>query len=324
MPTAAEAAGQQSALDAAFRSGLASIDRNQTVVFQQYTKSVIPTDGFVFWVASGGAFEVNGSLHYGTEREQDEDQTIGVNTVIFTSEQEITQFNIASPTTMWIGTWAVAGGAANIQIAFSKRGSFYKQADVWHYVGNAVYPAMQAQLVASLTDLPAGPIVSNSLPIWLSQNSFAPVYPSFLVPDNVVPPYVVAHVEPSGTEIVQQFPVFQWPGITQSGLPAPLHDLPSSQLMRDRVRLTLYGFNNQTAIQFYASLIEYSLNTENFGFGNSPAIRDDKRRQVEISAIAQKKTIEIVANYYQATADAIARRLILSAAITTTVTPLAA
>ena len=38
----------------------------------------------------------------------------------------------------------------------------------------------------------------------------------------------------------------------------------------------------------------------------------------EIAAIAQKKTIEILASYYQSTADAIARRLILSAAVTTT------
>ncbi len=41
--------------------------------------------------------------------------------------------------------------------------------------------------------------------------------------------------------------------------------------MRDKVRLTLYGLNNQQAIQFFQSLIDYSLNTDAFGFMNSPA-----------------------------------------------------
>lgn len=95
------------------------------------------------------------------------------------------------------------------------------------------------------------------------------------------------------------FPIYTWPGTTvpNSGA-SPLHDLPSSQLMRDEVRLTLYGFTNQQAIQYYASLIDYSYNTDDFGFCNSPAIQDEKRAQVEIAALAMKKTITILASYY--------------------------
>lgn len=317
MPSISESVGQQSQLETALRGGLDAIDRGQTVEFTAYTKKVLPIDGYVFWVATGQIMTVKGSLHYATDRHQDEDQTIGVNRVIFTAEQEVTEFNVVSSNTLWVGSETTGG--EDLQVVFSRRSSLFKQADIWHYVGDAVYPALAAQLISNPTALlTAQPIVSNSLPIWLAQNSFATVYPSFLVPDNIEPPYIVAHIDPGGTEAIQQFPIFQWPGVTQSGSPAPMHDLPSSQLMRDRVRLTLYGFNNQTAIQFYASLIEYSLNTEAFGFGNSPAIMDDKRFQVEIAALAQKKTIEIVANYYQAAADAIARRLILSASITTT------
>jgi hypothetical protein len=89
--------------------------------------------------------------------------------------------------------------------------------------------------------------------------------------------------------------------------------MPSSQLAKDRVRLTLYGLTNQQAIQFYASLIDYSLNTDNFGFGNSPVLKDAKRTQSELSVIAMKKTLDIDAWYFQTTSDAIARRLILSA-----------
>ncbi|HQT68625.1 MAG TPA: hypothetical protein PLC74_13590, partial [Acetobacteraceae bacterium] len=132
-------------------------------------------------------------------------------------------------------------------------------------------------------------------------------------------------IEPEGTEAIQAFPTFTWPGVTEpdSGA-APLHELPSDQLMRDRVKLTLYGFTNQQAIQYYVSLIQYSLDTDAFGFMNNPAIRDEKKPQVEISALAMKKTIDIMASYYQSTADAIARRLLLAATVTTTVQPFAA
>lgn len=310
-----EASGAPSQLQAALDSGLSQISNNQTVTFQQYSKSVLPTDGFVFWVATGGSVRFSGSLHIVTDRRQDEDQTIAANKLVFTAEEEISQFNSINPDTLWIGAWVVDD--VTLQVAFSETGANYEQAGLWHYRGFAVYPALASQLIASAADLPVGPIVSNSLPIWLSQNSFAPVYPSYLVPDNVTPPYITAHVEPEMTE-VPSFPIRVWPGtvIPNSGA-SPLYELASTQMARDNVKLTLYGFTNQMAIQYYMSLIEYSMNTDDFGFGNSPAIQDDKRTQVEIAAIAMKKTINIVAWYYQGTSDAIARRLILSAFITT-------
>lgn len=305
-------------LHAALDAGLNTLSQDQSIPFVQYTKSTIPTDGYVFWVANGNTASFNGSLHYITDRHQDEDQTVAMNRVIFTATDEVTELNAVNPNTMWVGTWDVDG--TSLQIAFSDHGSFYDQAGLWHYSGYAVYPALASQLVQSAADLPTGPIVSNSLPIWLAQNSFAPVYPSYLVPDNVTPPYITAHVEPQLTEALGAFPILEWPGTTVPGSGAsPLHDLPSSQLMRDEVRLTLYGFTNQQAIQFYQSLIDYSYNTDDFGFCNSPSIQDDKRTQVEIAALAMKKTITILASYYQSTSDAIARRLILSADVTTTV-----
>ncbi len=307
-----EAASAPGQMQTALAAGIASISGEQTITFQQYTKSTIPTDGYVFWVFSGKQ-DFTGSLHLFTDRHQDEDQTIGVNKAVFTATEEITQFNAISPTTLWVGTWQTDSGS--IQIAFSERGAYYEQSGLWHYSGYAVYPALSAQLVGALQDLPAGPIVSNSLPIWLSQNSFAPVYASFMVPDNVTPPYIVAHVDPQGTVALGAFPQYLWPANPATGL----NQLSSSQLMKDSVRLTLYGFTNQTAIQYFASLIDYSLNTDDFGFCNSPAIQDDKRRQVEIGAIAMKITFSIEASYYQSTADAVARRLILSAAVTTSV-----
>lgn len=319
MPSATEAALYGSALNAQLIAGIQALGEQQSVVFSQYAKSTIPTDGFVFWVATGMQLETTGVLHYSTDRTQDEDETIGINQVIFSVDEEITEFNAIAPNTVWVANYPVPDGEEGIQIAFSRRGSYFRRADVWHYVGIAVKPVFSAQLVNSLDDLPAGPIVSNSLPIWLSQNSFAPVYASFLVPDNVVPPYIAAHIVPAETTALQAFPFYQWPGVTEAGSPAPFHQLPSQQLMQDHVRLTLYGFNNQAAIQYLCSLIDYSLATDNFGFCNSPAIQDDKRTQVEIAVLAQRKTIDILASYYQSAADAVARRLILSAAVSTAV-----
>ncbi|WP_186211300.1 hypothetical protein [Burkholderia gladioli] len=312
-----EAAAAPGDLAAALQTGLEQISRQQSVTFQQYTKSTLPTDGYVFWVATGTAQQFKGSLHILTDRRQDEDQTIAANKMIFTAEEEISQLNAISPGSMWVGTWQTDD--ATLQVAFAETGSNYQQAGLWHYRGFAVYPALASQLVASAADLPVEPIVSNSLPIWLSVAGLAgaPIYPSFLVPDNVQPPYVTAHIEPVETVALQSFPTYQWPGTPSP--PTALQPMASTQLMRDSVRLTLYGFTNQKAIQFYSALIDYSMNTDNFGFCNSPAIRDEKRTQVEIAAIAMKKTLTILASYYQGTADAIARRLILSASITTTI-----
>lgn len=307
MPSISESLGSQSQLADTLAAGVETLSSNQTITFTQYSQIVLPMDGYVFYANTGTTVTVKGSLHYATDREQNEDETIDVNRVIFTALSPIDTFNQAAPTDLFIGSFE------GIQFSFRARGSFYQQANLYHYQGNAVYPALASQLIDNPANIPVEPIVTNSLPIWLGQNSFAPVYPSFLVPDNVVPPYITAHIEPDMTE-VPSFPIYTWPGTIEPDSGAsPLHALPSTQLALDRVRLTLYGFTNQQAIQFYASLIDYSINTDEFGFRNTPAIKDHKRTQAELGVIAMKKTIDIEAWYYQATSDAVARRLILSA-----------
>ena len=321
MSLASEAAGSPNQLNTALTQGVGNLSRDQALTFTQYTKQTISEDGTVFWVASTTTKTVKGSLHYGTDRSQEEDQTIGMNSVIFTAEAEVSELNAISPGTLWVCPWITQDGAS-IQIAFSSRGAYYEQAGLFHYAGFAVFPAMQSQLVATASDLPAGPIVSNSLPIFLAAAKALPtlvtsqapaltLYPSFLVPENIVPPYGVVDIEPSLTSAIQSFPRFRWSQKTGTGP----YQLPDAQLMRDKVRITIYGFNNQQARQWLDGLIAYSLMTDDFGFMSAPAIQDDKRVQSEIKAIAMKKTIEFAASYYQGAADAIARQLILSASI---------
>lgn len=321
MSIASEAAGSPNQLQTSLQQGLGSLSRNQKLVFTQYTKQTISEDGYVFWVAGSATITAKGSLHYSTDRSQEEDQTIGINAVEFTSEVEITELNGVNIGTLWICPWLTPDGNT-IQIAFSSRGAYYDQAGLFHYTGFAVFPALQSQLIATLADLPAGPIVSNSLPIWLdaaanmgaivgSKAPTVPAYASFLIPENIVPPYVVVHIEPEMTKAIQGFPRYSWSQKTGTGP----YQLPGSQLMQDMVRLTLYGFTNQQAQQWLSGLIIYSLATENFGFMNSPAIQDEKRLQSEIAAVAMKKTITIHADYNQGAADMIVRQLILSASV---------
>ena len=321
MSIASEATGQPNQLATALRQGLNNLSRDQQLVFTQYAKQTISEDGYVFWVTTSNTLSVKGSLHYGTDRSQEEDQTIGMNSVIFSAEAEISELNAINPGTLWIAPWQTPDGST-IQIAFSSRGAYYEQAGIFHYAGFAVFPALLSQLVNTAADLPAGPIVSNSLPIFLSAaqelptlvTSQAPtltLYPSFLVPENIAPPYGVVHIEPSLTSAIQSFPRFRWGQKTGTGP----YQLPDTQLCRDRVRITIYGFNNQQARQWLNGLIQYSLFTDAFGFMTSPIPRDEKRVQSEIKAVAMKKVIEFTASYYQGAADAIARQLILSASI---------
>ena len=332
-----EAGSVASPLANALAAGVETLDQAQTVVFTQYTKTILPADGYVFWVATSNTVTVSGSVHYGVNKEQNEDETIAINRVIFTAESQIQDFASVSPSTIYIGTFATPDGE-NIQFAFSQQGNFYQQANLFHYVGDAIYPAMASQIVSSAADLDAlEPVVSNSLPIWLALTQFAPIYPSFLVPDNIVPPYIVAHVGDEDTDTLQPLPYWDAGFLSSPSIgfftigkssigerdfanpttPSGFFNPTSWQLMKDKVRLTLYGFTNQQALAYRDYLFQYSINTDAFGIvGMAPVLRDDKRTQRELGIIAQKKTLAFEASYYQSAVSDIAETLILSASIT--------
>ncbi len=295
----------------ALREGLNNLNAagQGSYVFTEYTRYQLSQDGYVFWVKGSNTITVLGALHIATERDQEIDNTIGMNSVVLDAQAEINEFNTVNPSSMWIANLVMPDGTT-VPVAFQRYGPFYQNANIYHYAGFAVFPPLGPQLINSAADLPTEPIVSNSLPIWLAQNSTAPVYPSFLVPENIQPPYVVAHIEPELTRPIQAVPLYVWSG------GAGTQQLTSYQLYYDYVQLILYGFTNAMAQQFYAGLITTSLNDDTFGFsGDIPSIRDEKRTQPEISAIAMKKTLSFGASYYQTTADAIARRLIVKAAL---------
>ena len=313
MATVSESAGNKGQLKSTLESGLISISSGSAINFTKYIKRILPLDGFVFWLA-GETISVAGSLHYSAIREMREDETISINSVIFTTTSPVVAFNDINQQIIWVAS------VDGVRFSFSNRGMFYEQAGLYHYSGEAVYPALASQLVTNLYTLsPDNLIVSNSLPAWLAIQSYSPawatipnpaitLYPSFLVPSNVAPPYGSIHIEPGNTNAIQSAP-----RLTSNA--------SHYQLATDHVRITLYGVNNNTALDFVDTVNQYSLNTDVLGIMNMPIVRDEKRTQSEIQSIAMKKTIEYDVSYYQTRINDVARQLILEAFVQFTVAP---
>jgi hypothetical protein len=302
MATLAESAPNASPLNAALVAGVENVSQQQTITFIEYRRIVLPLDGYIFWVNAGASFTAQGSFHIATKLEQREDETIGVNRVVFTSAQELQDFNAVAPGTMYIGSFGEA------RFAFSQQANFYQQSGLYHYSGEALYPALATQVIDNPAALDLSDvIVSNSLPLWLSLGSATvfgktaptfPIYPSFLVPQDAPPPYASIHIGDSDTEAIGSAPSFDY-------------EDSHFQLCKDRVKITLYGLRNADALNFQDFLFQYSLDTDNIGVMNMPVIRDEKRTQREMGILAQKKSFTIDVSYYQENIVAVSRQFLL-------------
>ncbi len=308
---------------AANAAGVQQVSGAEDITIVRYQQQILPLDGSVFWLR-GGSFTVKGSLHYATDIRQEEDQTFAVNRVTLTTADQINQLNAIWPTVLLVAEMPAPpnSGEVPLRVAFNAQQGRYTAAGLWHYTGEALYPALATQLIESGANLPVNTlIVSNSLPAWLALINYAPVwlltgnpgiplYPSFAVPQNAVPPYGSVHIEPAGTDAIQAFPGLVTDPRTGG--------TTVSQLMRDRVRVTLYGAQNDGGINFLRLVEQYSIDTETIGVTNLPAIRDGKRRQTEFNALAQQKMIDFEVSYNQARIVDVARQLIESALLTFT------
>ncbi len=313
MTTAAELGNTQQLFDS-LRQGLETLDLGQEVQFTQYTKKILPLDGFIFWTP-GVTQSFKGSLHISQETAQNPDELIGTAMLIFTAEGQITEFSNAPSDTIWVAT--VGGNAgtngSNIRFAFTKQTGFYFQAGIWHYLGERIAPAMENQLLDPPVTIDfTRSVVSNSLPFWLQLNNYSPVgytgytntiplYPAYLVSDNLVPPY--GSIDIKRTEILQAVPLLGPFG-------------PHTQMCKDYVTITMYGLQNNECLDFQDCINQYSMNTDNFGLVNAPIFYDERRTQPEIRAIAMKKTMEIEVSYYQSRSLSVATQLIESAGVT--------
>lgn len=265
-----------------------------TVVLEKEIESVIlPT-----------TVQVKGSFHYSSNVEQREDATVDSNEVIFTSLSEIQAFNEIGPDYMYICHYR------NITFAFSSRGRLYEQADLYHYLGRALYSVNATQIIDNPSEFNPKLVVSNSLPIWLYMPNYVPpypgftcpipLYPSYLVDDNLLPPFGSVHIEK--TQSLAFSPTF-----------GPR--LQSSELSREQVTVHLYGCDNDIAETFLNFVLQYSRDWMTLGLANSPNIRDEKHTQPEFKILAQYKTIMFDVNYRQGTARDVARQFILHAIV---------
>ena len=303
------------AMAAALASGVNTLDNLAEYTFVLYDRVVLPADGYVFWVrrtpavAGVTTLTVQGSLHVATVNTQDEAANISQSRATFTSLQEVNSLIEIDSQTMWIVTLE-----DGLRVAFYSQGGFYEQADLYHYVGFALYADNDTQVIDNAEDLPTDLIVSNSLPIWLFlseyvlpvppvpgglQNPFT-LYPSFLVPDNISPavrPYGAVHIAPESTI-----------GLSS----AQMSDANSSffQLAKDIVTITLYGGTNSQAMQFIAFVNQYSLDYGSIGIMNVPIPQDQKRTQAEFGTLAMKKTVTFEISYAQQDVRNIARQML--------------
>lgn len=327
---------QQATLD----QGIDTVSNFQSVTFTKYVRVILPLDGFVFWVRADlvsktallnamrfntVAFNagpsapidprpqltVEGDLHYASQANEEEAGSITLNQVVFTAEEEVTDLNAVGSSIMYLATITTPDGSA-VRFTFSARGYLQNNSNVWHYRGNAVYADMASQIIDSPLELNTRSlVVSNSLPLWLAMNNHVQpdyelfgnptliLWPSFLVALNLPPPYAAVHIAPESTRALTTAPLL---GPTAS----------HQQLARDLVKITLYGLRNDAAQDFVDFVLEQSLLYDLLGIMNTPILRDEKRTQVELNAIAMKKTIEFEVSYLQNRVRDIARQLILS------------
>lgn len=304
MPSVTEGAAQQNGpLNPALVAGLRTLSDDQQVEFTQHIRYVLPADGYIFWLGVQQT-KVRGSLHVQTMKYQREDETISINKIVFTTSAQTQMFQDIGSDTIWVGQ------VGEIKFAFSSQSEFYRAAGLWHYAGDAVYPALESQLVSIGSQLPTDTlVVSDSLPAWLALKSYTPfwlaptnpgitLFPSFLVPDNERPPYGAVHIEPNSTAALQAIGSYDI-------------NTTYSQLASDRVRITLYGLTNNQAIDFLSLTMQYFRdNDAAIGLMNMPVMRDEKRTQPELSMIAMKKTIDYEVSYFQTRINDIARQQI--------------
>lgn len=332
MPTVDESLGVRSQEAGLLKDAVDTLSKNQIIKFEAYIRLILPLDGYAFWVKASSVeeaalanvmginttmanqpgsidqgffnFEVMGSLHYATELRQDETTNFSLNRAAFTSERHVQQFNHVSPNLIYITEFR------GFKFAFSSKGMFYEQMKLWHYEGDGIYPTMATQVIddPSLIN-PEKIIVSNSLPLWLSLYLYnppwpveitmprIPLFPSFLAPQNLTPPYGVIHIGPDDTSTDQTIPVFD-------------RTLSSTSLSRDRVRVTLYGLTDNVAQDWLAATLGYLRDAGTMGLCNMPNLRDDKAIQRELFVIAMKKRIDFEVSYTQKRVREVARAYI--------------
>lgn len=253
-------------------------------------------------------FSINGSLHISQEVFQEPDATYVNQDVSFTTKVQTVNFDSIASNELYI--LSIPDGYPDklpLRIAFGRQRNRYTLAGLWHYTGKVINSIQATQVVDNANNInPDEVIVSNSMPYWLGMSTATiPVYPAFLSPKNLTPPYITVDVQ--STDAIQAIPLVA-------------DQYNQAQLVTDTIEFTMYGLNNSAALDFQIAVIENSEYGE-YGIQNMPVPIDEKITQSEFQVIAQKKVMKLQAAYYQYRAREYARRLITEAFIALTPEP---
>jgi len=281
-------------MQTALESGLKVISDNQVITFTKYARTVLPLDGFVFWLLTTDTVDVAGSLHYSSSQEMDESDTTTINQVVFTTTYEVTALNATGGNELWLG---IING---VKFAFNNTGMRSENAGLWHYSGESVKPTFLTQFIGDIDAFDALNIVDGtSMAAWLELSDTIPVYPSHLVPANQAPPYIAIN-------IMEQKSVNN----------SPWQDARNESnylLVDEKVRVTLHGMRHGAAHDFIETAQLYSERT-----GNLAICRNDhwtakpmRRTHSPVGAINQEKEAVFFIQYLQCRIRDVADRLIL-------------
>ncbi|MBL0907809.1 hypothetical protein G5645_07345 [Pectobacterium carotovorum] len=289
-------------LNATLTQGLDDLSQYQVVTFTRYIRTVLPLDGFVFWVKASliepddiaDTVDVKGYLHLTTDSIQDDEQIYDRNVVTLTAQSDIDPFNDIGNDVLYIGQFF------GIQFSFSRRTGLNEPANLYHYTGEAIFPHMRSQIINSADDIDLDDVVvSSSLPVWLSLNKYMPMFPAMLSLQNLTPPY--ATVKCSNVAPVEG---------------GYYIDAESNQyqLVTEDVTISITGLRNAETADFLWYVQQYTLRDDaEMGVMNIPVVQDERVRQNELNVIAMRKTIKFRVNYYQQRMRNVSRQLITSA-----------
>jgi len=312
MATLEEAARAGGQMAATLAEGLRELSLDTTLTFVQYSRQVLPLDGLVFWVAGIDTREVQGSLHYAFDTQQNEADTNAVTAVSFATPTRLDDLLEVNPQFKWIACYK------GMRLAFTRQDPFYGPSDINHYVGRALLATELSQIVDSGHALdPTLLISSDSLPAFILLNSYAapypnpynpgvlpPIYPSYLVPANAALPYAAVSIERS-----------------ESAAPVPWQDANSNPnvLTYDSVKITMYGLDNNQAHLLRDAIVAFSQDQNVIGIADIGAIRSERDTQSDFLIVGQKKTLTLRVAYIQSAIIDFARAVFAS--VQTSYTP---
>lgn len=265
--------------------GYQKVSGQQQITFTRYVEKILPIDGWRFWVKAEllqnepAPFSqvIPCSVHQSVNQTQEATKTNAITSIILTTNQEIENLKEIGQTALLIGEYKGSKFSFNVQSAF------YDNANLKHYSGDAVYTENLDNFIDDIDnlDLENG-IVTNSIPLFLTLNDIVQIYPAFLVPTNLKPPYATIEVKESK-------------GIAAG---ATYNEFEDSRLAQwDRIELNIYGLRKKQLSDFLKYLETKQLETHAFGLYWLPSIQNQNIPQSEVNVLTNKKVLTFDVNY---------------------------